>query len=185
MEDERRRFDDDEVGRLNVDDAYFDMKNFAITRAPWREHLPAALERSRQLYVLSPNRLDEQNAVEHLSKSSPIRGVGFACIAAGIWIDRITRLGMVKLANTAVRLFPWMDLESPVVLKAVEFLVRIFAVAVVEPKRLVLGVAGRCQAQRLVADWAECAPDPGELLPGGRSAPLDVNVIAPVAVVAF
>lgn len=92
---------------------------------------------------------------------------------------------MVKLTNTAVRLSPRMDLESAILLKAVEFLVRIIVVAVVEPKRFVLGVAGRRQAKLLVADWAECAPDPGELLPGGRSAPLDVNVIAPVAVVAF
>ena len=92
---------------------------------------------------------------------------------------------MVKLTNTAVRLSPRIDLEPPVLIKAVEFLVRIVVVAVVEPKRFVLGVTGHRQAQLLVADWEECAPDPGELLPGGRSAPLDVNVIAPVAVVAF
>jgi hypothetical protein len=78
-----------------------------------------------------------------------------------------------------------MELKPPVVPKAVEFLIHIVVVAVVEPKRFVLGVASRRHAQRLVADWTECAPDPGELLSDGRSTPLDVNVITPVAVVAL
>jgi hypothetical protein len=91
---------------------------------------------------------------------------------------------MVKLTHTKSRIISRMELEPPIVTKAIEFLIRIVVVAVAQPNRIALGMAGHRQAQRSVARGTDGAPNPLELLPDGRSAPLDADAVPRIAVAA-
>jgi hypothetical protein len=78
-----------------------------------------------------------------------------------------------------------MELEPPVAAIALEFLIQIAVVALVQPHGIALGMARRCQAQQHVARGTDGAPDPHKLLPDKRSAPLNANAVTGIAVAAF
>jgi hypothetical protein len=90
---------------------------------------------------------------------------------------------LTKLAYASVRIISRMELESPIATKALEFLIRIVVVTVIQPNRIALGIAGRRHAEGLVAKRTERGSDPGELLSRRRSAPPNLDAVASVAFV--